>query len=554
MGWLLQDQFVRIASATLENEARASFRAYESLWKAREDQLASISLILSRLPSVRSAFGTGDGATIRDSASEVWDQLSHPETLFLVCDPQGAVIASMAGPGQEKATPQMSQIAVVRSAAREFPKQARGFVTLGDRLYQIVITPVYVATTQDSALLNVLVAGIAVDSGLVSELKNATGGSDFVFLTYGGLAHGSVAASTLDPAAEHALAAAGSSAQRQIQLLGSDYLQFTSPLTDIDGNAVGELRILRSFEGALNQITAVRSRLAVLWLGAVLAGIGVTYLLARRLLKPVDELDRAAAEIATGNYNVRVPVHGGGEIGRLAETFNSMCASIRKAREDLIRQERIATIGRLSTSIIHDLRNPLAAIYGGAEMLVDTKLSGAQVERLAANIYKASRQVQSLLQELADVTQGRGHAREVCRLCEVVTAAYEPLAAMAESRGITVRIDLEEDVELPLDRSPMERVFQNLLSNAIEAMPNGGSVSVRADRRDGEIVVTVEDTGPGIPASIAAQLFEPFVTAGKKNGVGLGLALSRETVVSHGGDLWSDHKEDGARFMLKLPV
>ena len=556
MGWLLQDQFVGIASTTLEDEVRASFRAYESLWKARGDQLASVSLILSRLPSVRSAFGTGDGATIRDSASEIWDQLSRPETLFLVCDPKGVVIASVAGPssavGQETTEttkPRMSEIAVVRSAAREFPKQARGFVTLGNRLYQIVITPVYVASTQDSALLNVLVAGIAVDANLVNELKNATGGSDFVFW-----AHGGVAASTLDPAAERALAAPGSSAQRQIQVLGSDYLQFTSPLTDVDGNSVGELRILRSFEGALNQITAVRSRLAVLWLAAVLAGIGLTYFLARRLLKPVEELDRAAAEIATGNYNVRVPVPGGGEIGRLAETFNSMCASIRKAREDLIRQERIATIGRLSTSIIHDLRNPLAAIYGGAEMLVDRKLSGTQVERLAANIYRASRQVQSLLQELADVTQGRGHAREVCRLREVVAAAYEPLAAMAESRGVTVRIDLEEDVELPLDRSPMERVFQNLLSNAIEAMPNGGSVSVRADRRDSEIVISVEDTGPGIPASIAAQLFEPFVTAGKKNGVGLGLALSRETVVSHGGDLWSDRKEDGARFVLRLPV
>ena len=550
MGWLLQDQFVRIASATLGDEVRASFRAYESLWKARGDQLASISLILSRLPSVRSAFGTGDGATIRDSASEVWDQLSRPETLFLVCDPKGVVIASVAGPAAaRKNQSRMSEIAVCVRLPGNFRSRPGASSRSADRLYQIVITPVYVASTQDSALLNVLVAGIAVDANLVSELKNATGGSDFVFL-----AHGGVVASTLDPAAERALAAAGSSAQRQIQLLGSDYLQFTSPLTDVDGNSVGELRILRSFEGALNQITAVRSRLAVLWLAAVLAGIGLTYFLARRLLKPVEELDRAAAEIATGNYDVRVPVPGGGEIGRLAETFNSMCASIRKAREDLIRQERIATIGRLSTSIIHDLRNPLAAIYGGAEMLVDTKLSGAQVERLAANIYKASRQVQSLLQELADVTQGRGHAREVCRLREVVAAAYEPLAALAESRGVTVRIDLEEDVELPLDRSPMERVFQNLLSNAIEAMPNGGSVSVRADRRDSEIVVSVEDTGPGIPASIAAQLFEPFVTAGKKNGVGLGLALSRETVVSHGGDLWSDRKEDGARFVLRLPV
>ena len=105
---------------------------------------------------------------------------------------------------------------------------------------------------------------------------------------------------------------------------------------------------------------------------------------------------------------MRVPVQGGDEIGRLAETFNSMCASIRKGREDLIRQERISTIGRLSTSIIHDLRNPLASIYGGAEMLVDADLSPEQVRRLAANIYRSSRQVQDLLQELADVTEGRG--------------------------------------------------------------------------------------------------------------------------------------------------
>ena len=557
MGWLLQDQFVRIASATLETEVRASFRAYESLWGARGDQLASVSLILSRLPSVRAAFGTGDGATIRDSASEVWAQLSRPDTLFLVCDPTGVVIAAVApsgGPG--KSSPPISQMSFVPAAARQFPKQARGFITLGDHLYQIVVTPVYVATTRDSALLNVLVAGIAVDSNLANELKEATGGSDFVFLAQS-LAHsleqGPVAASTLDPASGHALAAAGPSPQRQIQLLGADYLQFSSPLTDVEGNAVGELRILRSFKGALDQITAVRSRLAILWLATVLAGFGVTYLLTRRLLKPVGELDRAAAEIAAGNYDVRVPVQGGGEIGRLAETFNSMCASLSKAREDLIRQERIATIGRLSTSIIHDLRNPLAAIYGGAEMLVDTKLSGAHVERLASNIYKASRQVQSLLQELADVTQGRAHAREVCRLREVVTAACEPLTAAADSRGVTMRIDVDDDVELPLDRSPMERVFQNLLSNAIEAMPNGGTVHVRANRRDGEIVISVEDTGPGVPASIADQLFEPFVTAGKKNGVGLGLALSRKTVVSHGGDLWSEDAEEGARFVLRLP-
>jgi len=441
------------------------------------------------------------------------------------------VIASV---GREGA-PRLSEVPFVRAAEAKFPEQARGFVPLGDRLYQIVITPVYVATSRDPALLNVLVAGVEVNAKLGQELKEATGGSDFVFL-----AGNRVVASTIDPVPARGAA---------------DYYQFPSALSDVEGNPVGELRILRSYEGALSKITAVRSRLVVLWVIAVLAGIGLTYFLARIMLQPVGELDRAAAEISRGNYAVRVPVQGGDEIGRLAETFNSMCSSLSKAREDLIRQERISTIGRLSTSIIHDLRNPLAAIYGGAEMLVDSQLSDAQVHRLSGNIYKASRQVQNLLQELADVTQGRSHAREMCRLREVVVAAYEPLAASAESKGVAVNIDVGEEVELPLDRSPMERVFQNLIGNAIEAMPGGGSVYVRAARDNGEVRVSVEDTGPGIPESIADQLFQPFVTAGKKNGVGLGLALSRKTVLSHGGDLWADAAgERGARFTLKLPV
>jgi signal transduction histidine kinase len=98
-------------------------------------------------------------------------------------------------------------------------------------------------------------------------------------------------------------------------------------------------------------------------------------------------------------------------------------------------------------------------------------------------------------------------------------------------------------------------VFQNLLSNAIEAMPNGGWLRIYAERTPSEVRVLIEDNGPGIPASIAPSLFKPFVTAGKKNGLGLGLALSRETVLEHGGNLWSDPgMEHGARFVLQLPL
>ncbi len=531
LGWIVQDQMVKIASATVEEEVRASFHAYESLWRARADQLASVSMVLSRMSDVRAAFSTGDQNTIRDTAGEVWDKIAKRGALFLVTDPHGVVLAAVGGLPDF----QIHQMPAVAEAAKHFPKQSTGFLLQNEHLFQIVVTPVYVAAGQGNALLNVLVAGVLVDADMAAELKAATGGSEFVFVS-----GNHVVASTL---------AGGGSDQ------AGDYTRFTTPLLDIGGAPVGELRILRSFDAARRRIAGLRTRIVAMWAFAVLAGLALTYALVRRLLKPVQALDSAAAQIAKGNYDVAVEVKSKDEFGRLAQTFNSMCASIREAREELIHKERISTIGRLSTSIIHDLRNPLASIYGGAEMLVDNEFSPGQVKRLAANIYRASRRIQELLQELADATRGRPHARELCALRDVIAAACETVAATAQRQNVAVHADVPADIEVPLDRSPVERVFQNLLANAIEAMPGGGSLRITADRRGSDVFVSVEDTGPGIPAAVAAQLFQPFVTAGKKNGMGLGLALSRQTVVDHGGDLWSDRAtKQGARFVMRLPV
>jgi signal transduction histidine kinase len=268
----------------------------------------------------------------------------------------------------------------------------------------------------------------------------------------------------------------------------------------------------------------------------------------------VEQLDRAAAEVARQNYAIEVPVRGEDELGRLASTFNTMCASIRQAREELIRQERISTIGRLSGSIVHDLRNPLAAIYGGAEMLVDADLPPANVKRLAGNIYRASRRIQELLQDLINVSRGKGSQPEMCRLREVAAAACEALATAAEQQGVMLTLEIPGEIEVPLERSRVERTFANLIGNAVEAMAGGGEVRITAEMQDGSAIVHVEDTGPGIALEIRAQLFQPFVSLGKRNGLGLGLALSRQTVLDHGGDMWVESASGrGARFSFRLP-
>jgi signal transduction histidine kinase len=403
----------------------------------------------------------------------------------------------------------------------------------------------------------VLVAGYAVDQELAQRLKDSTGGSEFCFL-----AGGRVIASTVGEAGSERIKntpATRGSLQR-IEAGGAEFTMLGTPLLDVEGRPIGELRILRSFESARQHIAMLGRTIFLIWIFAVLAGLWLTHTLARRILKPVGDLDRGAAEVSHGNYSYRIPIPPDGarnddELGRLAQAFNTMCTSIQDAREELIRQERISTIGRLSTSIVHDLRNPLAAIYGGAEMLVDGNLSPQQVQRLAGNIYRSSRSMQQLLQELVDSGRGKSGGSEVCRLHDIVSAAYEVYAAAADTQSVEVEINVPPEIELPLERARMERVFLNLIDNSLGMMPAGGRLQISAELSQGSVLVKVQDSGPGIAPQIRHQLFQPFVTAGKKNGVGLGLAFSHQTVLDHGGDLWADTDVlEGARFFIILPM
>jgi signal transduction histidine kinase len=547
-GEIVLRNITKTMSDSLEAEVQESFHAYDSLWNSRAEALSTVSRVISSMSDVRAAFLTGDQATIRDSAGELWSKISSSSAIFLVTDARGAVIASLGG---ATASSLPKRLDMVQEAAARFPQQASGFFLQDGELYQISVTPVYVQSTRGQDLLiNVLVAGYHVDALVAQQLKQATN-SEFLFLT-----PGRVIASTMNPRATSAVVESIAKKRGKERVTDGlvEYALYPTPLLDITRKPVGQICILRSFESAQRRIADLYNNILLLWLLAVSVGFVLTYLLARRIVEPVKQLDRAAAEVALQNYAIEVEVNSDDEIGRLARTFNNMCASIRQARVDLIRQERISTIGRLSGSIVHDLRNPLAAIYGGAEMLVDADLPPAHVKRLAGNIYRASRRIQELLQDLLNVSRGKHRAPELCRLREVASAAIDSLATAAEAQGVTVALDIPPEIEAPLERSRMERAFVNLIGNALEAMPDGGEVRISAEVEDGSVLIHVEDNGPGIAPEILSQLFQPFVSAGKRNGLGLGLALSRQTVLEHGGDMWVESQPGrGARFSFRLP-
>jgi signal transduction histidine kinase len=206
----------------------------------------------------------------------------------------------------------------------------------------------------------------------------------------------------------------------------------------------------------------------------------------------------------------------------------------------------------LTLSCLHDLRNPLATIYASAQMLTEFDASSPQIKRLGINIYRAACRMREMLADLTTEARGQGAEASSGDLRDIIVRASEAALAGIDTRTIQMIVDVPAPIEMPLIRSRVERVFFNLFTNSIQAMARGGTIRVSAVIIDDWVRVEVEDTGPGIPGPIRDRLFERFVTADKENGLGLGLAVSRQTIVDHGGDMWIE-PAPGARFVICLP-
>lgn len=539
-GWSLERYALQVAIRSVQEETQASIHAYQAIWKTKTDSLATATALMSAMSDVRAAFMTRDRETIRDSAQELWSRVSDQPALFQVLDPEGRLISSLGSEGGD-----LSLAALPFAQFRQrFPKQLAGYVPQASKLFYVVLTPVYVQGSEGSILLNVLCAGFRIDRRVVQELQSLAPGSDFAFLT-----RNQVFASTLSTSLTARLLRTGDGDGKRYW--DDHFVVSSQQLHDVSGNPVAELRILHSYQGAQSALSNLRNLLALAWLVTIAAALTISSYFTRRLLAPVKALDQAAAAVASGDYAVRLPPGRRDEFGRLANTFNQMCESIQRAQAELIRSERIQTIGRLATSLVHDLRNPLAAIYGGAELLIDGQLMPAHERRIALSIYRASQRMQEMLRDLLNISRGRTQQRELCSLREIVDAAAQ--AAPQNAGLVSITINIEDGTLILADRTRVERVFSNLLSNAMEAMPDGGAVRISARRSTEWIDVLVEDNGGGIVPDILERLFQPFAT-GKRAGLGLGLTLSRQTMLELDGDLFLVHSgPKGASFCVRFP-
>jgi signal transduction histidine kinase len=229
---------------------------------------------------------------------------------------------------------------------------------------------------------------------------------------------------------------------------------------------------------------------------------------------------------------------------------------LQEAQDELIRAERLSLIGRMAATIIHDLRNPMTTIKGYAAMLERGDLEAGRRQRFSQTIVRSVDTIVQMTQEILDYTRGGARLQPAeVQVATFVDDLFTLLAHDFHEKGLVLQREIDFQEAVYLDEAKMRRALYNIASNARDAMPAGGVLTIAIRRHDGDVEFRLSDTGPGIPAQIQDSLFEPFVSFGKPAGTGLGLAIARKAVEDHGGSITVEGGSggQGTTFVIRLP-
>jgi len=314
------------------------------------------------------------------------------------------------------------------------------------------------------------------------------------------------------------------------------------------------------------------ARLAVLIIAIAATVLSLVMLLMVQItLRPIRRLRESARHIAAGDYDERVQVRSRDEIGQLADEFNTMARALQerddalaRQREELLRTDRLATIGKMAAQVTHEVRNPLSAIGLNAELLEEELglLSGGEALALLGAIQGEVRRLESITEEYLRYARLPTPDSEPVDLEEVLEGFSRFVAGEISDADIDLQVEIsssDQGFVIQGDRDQIRQGLLNLTRNAKEALRESPSPKILelklSTGEDGGARVTVQDNGPGLDEGLRDQIFDPFVTT-KESGTGLGLALTRQIMHGHGGTLTASHREDGAPgacFVLAFP-
>src|SRR6266404_8403201 len=533
----------------IAQDLRNSVYTFHNVQRQHEQSLTHSAQLLADLPILKALMTTRHAATIQDGSQELWNLAGSD--LFVLADRAGKIVALHAKAAE------LGRDSAQESLVNSLGRAQAGHWWFGNKhLFEVSLQPIYAGPVADNQVLGYLAVGYEIDDGVARELSQVAA-SQVAFL-YGD----TLVRSTLSPLQETDLIQQQRSLSesqpeaKEIQL-GEE--RFLATRVDLGPGRVPrvQLCVLKSLDHATAFLGRLNRLLLTLGLVAVVVGGAMVFLFSHTLTRPLGTLVEGVRALGKGNYDYPVAVHGSDEVAEVTAAFLRMRTGLQETQRKLLEAERLATIGRMASSISHDLRHSLAAVMANAEFLCESNLTPGQREDLYAEIRIAVNQMTDLIESLLEFSRTRESLHpSYGDIRSAVDRAVQGVKAHPEFQRIRIRISGEGSTEGWFDFKKLERAFLNLLLNACEVVPAGsGKIDIGLRRQGESLEIRIEDNGPGIAEAVRDRLFEPFVSHGKENGTGMGLTVVQKILQDHGGDVAVEQTSaSGTTFRINIPL
>ena len=521
---------------------------FQSLQQQRESTLGRSTALMATLPPLKAVMTSGDRATIQDASGTFWELAGSQ--IFALADRAGTVEALHTSvPGF---TAEAAQAALARSVAGG---ASHDWWFGGGRLFQVFLEPIYFGSAESGHPIGILAVGYEVDASVAADVTRvASCGVGFGYEK--NLVISTVPASQRQALASYVAQVADSSGPGELRL-GAERFLATSVRLSSGSAPIVTLTFLKSFDQATAFLQNLDRWIAAIGLAGVVAGSVLVFLVSTTFTRPLGRLVSGVQALEQGDFAYPLDHRGDDEVSALTAAFERMRHALQETQHRLIDAERLATIGRMASTISHDLRHPLTAILAYAEFLSERDLSDAQRKDFFQEIRIAVNRLMDEINSLLGFSKQGGAVKpEFGRADTVIDRAIKTVKALPEYESTAITLTEGDHCVGWFDPAKLERAMLNLLFNAAEAVPaDSGRIDVSCDASDRGMVIRVADNGPGIPTAIADSLFQPFVSHGKEKGIGLGLTVVQNIMQQHQGDVSIESSgATGTVFRLFFPA
>ena len=535
---------LRIVDAHLHRRIAEASRVQlsHSLWAfadAESERLLELqreNALLADLPSLKALMTTADDRTIQDGGQQFWK--TSGEDLFALALRDGHVSAVYTR--GEPATD-----ALQRDLETTLTIEDRRYLVSGHRLFGYSVKPLFFGDQRSGTLLGYVLTGYAIDAQQLRRLANASG-LQVVFLSgQETLASTLSDGQTLPAGLQRGI----QPAPERVTLAAEPFAAVARDLSPVSTSPL-RLLLLRSLLQDEAQTREIDRLLALIAVCTGIAGAGLMLLVAHGLTLSLRALARGVEAFGLGDSGIRLPQGGPREVRQLSGAFAAMRQQIEDTNRALLEAERLATIGSMARSVSHDLRHYLSAVYANAEFLATTELTAAERNDFLEEIRLAVLGTTDMIDSLILFSRtGQTGQRRLQDLDPILRRAAEVVGRHSESIGVPLEVSTMPCLAYAVcDSMQIERALCNLMLNASQAARQSAAeprVKVCLAVEEDAAVVRIEDNGSGVPEGVRSSLFQPFVSAGKQRGTGLGLTLAFQVARDHGGSILIERSSPG---------